>query len=316
MTMAQVIDPKRLQQLRKLRGLTQDELAKKARLNKQTVYRLENEKGKAAVPRKGTLDRLPRALDFDLGVLTGEKPIPSDASQPSASEDGAAYQLNVRVDAAVRNAFELVARRYRISVPKIAQLAPLLFVIIAEHSLKRRRKNLEDLRDELKERLYGFENIRDELHKKFPHIPFPNIDWDDQDEAMKTEEESIKSRDLFGEKRIVDDSRGEAFADCLKALTAGDDDITIDALGPTSTEYRVCHSVATELAGGDRNLAEWLLNGEVPLHRMPKREEHPIEWMRQNKIAVHKLPEDVIERFPEEREFNVADIRDLDLDSI
>jgi DNA-binding XRE family transcriptional regulator len=37
MTMAQVIDPKRLQQLRKLRGLTQDELAKKARLNKQTV---------------------------------------------------------------------------------------------------------------------------------------------------------------------------------------------------------------------------------------------------------------------------------------
>lgn len=316
--MAQVIylNPERVKQLRLLRRLSQEELAKLAGLNKQTIYRLE--KGSNPIPvRKKNLDRLAQPLGADPEVLTGEKPIPSNASQPSASaEDGAAYQLNVRVDAAVRIAFELVARRYKISVPKIAQLAPLLFVIIAEHSLKRRRKNLENLRDELKERLYGFENIRDELHKKFPHIPFPNIDWDDQDEAINAEEELIKSRDLFGERRIDDDLRGEAFADYLKALTAGDDDITIDALGPTSTEYRVCHSVATELAGGDRNIAEWLLNGEVPLHRMPKREERPIEWMRQNKISVHKLPEDVIERFPEEREFNVADILDLDLDSI
>jgi transcriptional regulator with XRE-family HTH domain len=292
-----------------LRRLSQEGLAKLAGLNKQTIYRLE--KGSNPIPvRKRNLDRLARPLGVDPEVVTGEKPIPSDASQPSASEDGAAYQLNVRVDAAVRNAFELVARRYRISVPKIAQLAPLLFVIIAEGSLKHRRKKLDELEAALG-RLYEFEDIRAELRSKFPYIPFPNIDWDDQDTAIKAEKASIESRDLFGEQR-EDDSQGDAFADYLKAQTAGDDDITIDALGPTSTEYRVCHSVATKLAGGDRDLAEWLLNGEVPLHRMPKREEHPIEWMRQNKISVHKLPEEVIERFPEEPE--LRHISDLLLD--
>jgi hypothetical protein len=192
---------------------------------------------------------------------------------------------------------------YRISVPKIAQLAPLLFVIIAEQSLKRRRKNLDELEVALAERLYGFEDIRNELHKKFPHIPFPYIDWDDQDEAIKAEKASIESRDLFGQNRLEHYSQqGEAFADYLKALTAGDDDITIDALGPTSTEYRVCHSNAIELADGNEQVAEWLLNGEVPIHRLPrgmKTKEERIKWMEDHKISVHKLPEDVIERFPE-----------------
>ena len=138
--MAQVIylDPERVRKLRDRLSLSQEGLAKRAdNLNKQTIYRLEKRRSPV---RKGTLGRLAQALGVDPEVLTGEKPIPSDASQPSASEDEASYQLNVRVDAAVRNAFELVARRYKISVPKIAQLAPLLFVIIAEQSLKHRRK--------------------------------------------------------------------------------------------------------------------------------------------------------------------------------
>jgi len=52
-------------------------------------------------------------------------------------------------------------------------------------------------------------------------------------------------------------------------------------------------------------VAEGLLSGEVPIHRMPrgmKTEEDRIKWMEDNKISVHKLPEEIIERFPEELE--------------
>src|ERR1700730_10330663 len=103
MAMAQVIDPERLRAMRKLRGLPQDALAKKAHhplnskttLNKQTVYRLEKSK---SPPRKGTIDRLAKALEVDAEVLTGEKPIPEDVTQPGAPEIDVGYQLNVRLD--------------------------------------------------------------------------------------------------------------------------------------------------------------------------------------------------------------------------
>jgi len=295
--MAQMIDAERLKQLRTLRGFTQEELAQRGRVNKQTVYRLEKGK-KAGRPR--THGQLAQALGVHPEVLTGEKPIPSEISQPSATTaDEAAYQLNVRVDAAVRNAFELVARRYRISVPKIAQLAPLLLVIIAEGSLRHRRENLDELKAALR-RLYEFEDISSKLQSKFPHIPFPNIDWEDQDEAIKAEELSIERRDLFAQGRFdpygsQDENEDNPFTAYLKGLTAGyDDDITIRSLGPTSTEYRVCRSEAIELTESDE-YTERLLDGEVPIHRMPrdlKTVEERVKWMHDHKISVHKVPEE------------------------
>lgn len=300
--MAQVIDPERLKQLRKLRGGTsQEKLAKEAGLNKQTVYRLEN-KGRIPRPvRKGNLNRLAQALGVDAEVLTGDKPIPSEVSQPSTPEDEAAYQLNVRVDAALRNAFELVARRYRISVPKIAQLAPLLFVIVAEGSLKHRRRKVADFAAAL--------DRVSELESDFPHLPCSFFQMDDHETCIKAERASIERRDLFGQDRF--DPYGETrsyiegefnpFVAYLKALTADRDDITVHALGPTSTEYRVCRSEAIELAGGDEQVAEWILNGEVPIHRMPrglKKIAERIEWISRNKISVHKISEQIPEEIP------------------
>jgi transcriptional regulator with XRE-family HTH domain len=315
-----MICPECLKRVRELRELTQDKLSEATGLNKQTIYRLERPERSHPV-HKTTLDRLARALAVDPEVLTGEKPIPSDANQRSAAADEAAYQLNVRVDAAIRNAFELVARRYRVSVPKIAQLAPLLFVIIAEGSLKHRRKNLGELEDALK-RLYEFEDIRSELQSKFPQIPFPNIDWDDQDEAINAERASIESRDLFGQNRFdpydILQDEDNPFVVYLKALTTGREDITINAVGRTSTEYRVCRSEATELAGGDKQVADWLLNGEVPIHKIPrglKTVEERVERIRQNKIPVSRVREEIPEEFPgdlDPGDFDI-DISDIEL---
>jgi transcriptional regulator with XRE-family HTH domain len=290
MTMAQVIDAERLKRIRKLRGLTQDELAGKARLNKQTVYRLERENRPI---RKRNLDGLAQGLVVDPEVLTGEKPIPLDDSQPSAPADEIAYQLNVRVDAPIRNAYELVARRYGASVPKIAQLAPLLFFIVAEASLKRRCEKLDE-----------FEAALDRVKEAAWDLQLPLITGH-QDKGIEGERASIEHRDLFGERfyrhgvsQSLDEGEDNPFEAYLKALTATLDDITVRAVDPTSTEYRVCSSEAIHLAEGDEQVAEWLLNGEVPIHRMPrglKTEEERIAWMRQNKISVRKVPEEIPE---------------------
>jgi len=289
--MAQVIDAERLKQLRTLRGLTQEELAQRGGVNKQTVYRHE----KGAVGRPRTHDQLAQALGVDPEVLTGEKPIPSEVSQPSATEEVASYQLNVRVDAAVRNAFELAARRYGVSVTKIAALAPLLFVILAEESLRQRRNNVEECRTKYDKYL--------EAKSLIPyHIPVYELN-----DEIGEEEHSIATNDVFG--RTLSDTatdnwdRDNPFATYLKELTAGRENIIdIGAVGPKSTNYRVCRLEAVVLAGDE--FAESLLNGEVPIRRMMREVgsgavTERIEWMRQNKISVVKVEEEPLFDVPE-----------------
>src|SRR5260370_37025767 len=123
--MTDVISTERLKQLRKARGLTKKQLGERTQppLNEQTIYRFERRERPV---RKGTIERIARVLDVETQVLTGEKPIPPDAVQQSGRNDGGAYQLNVRVNAAIRNAFSLVALRYKIPVSRIVELAPLL----------------------------------------------------------------------------------------------------------------------------------------------------------------------------------------------
>src|SRR6516165_3221049 len=191
--MGKVIPPQRLKQLRELRGLSQDQLAKKAGLTKQTIYRLER-KGERRPIRDGNLDRVARALDFDLEVVIGEVPIPSETTPTNPVRDETAYRLNVRVDASIRNAYELVARRYGVTPSKIAQLAPLLFNVVAEGSLKRRRQRLNDLEARL--------NRAADCEEDFPHWPLSLFEMGDQKEAIRTEEASINSRDLFGKERF------------------------------------------------------------------------------------------------------------------
>lgn len=283
--MTKRLDSARLQLLRKQRGLSQRKLARKAGLSEQSIYRWEHEGGIKLI-RDKNLIKIADAFDCDPEVLTGGKPLPSDASPTHAAPEETAYQLNVRVDAAVRNAFELVARRYRISVPKIAQLAPLLFVVVAEASLKRRRQELDELRA-----------ARDRLEHSGLAIMTQDLD-----ERIEAERESIEDDDIFGRKR-EGDSPFEAF---LRGLTADDNEITIRTLDSISTDYRVCRSVAARLASDDAEVTSWLLNGEVPIHRMPRgfeTDEERIEWIGQNRTSVNKIPEQILEEFPEDSSY-------------
>lgn len=109
-----MIEPERLRQVRKVRGLSREMLAGKARLTAKTIYRLE--KGGEAKPiRQANLERLAQALGVDPNFLTGEEPGTIDIGEATVPIDGTFYQLHVQVNGNVRNAFELVARRYQVS---------------------------------------------------------------------------------------------------------------------------------------------------------------------------------------------------------
>lgn len=184
----------RLKQIRDLHRLSRKRLAEKARgVSERTITRLET--GEISSPRQGTIDRLARALEaleIDPRMLTGERPIPHEQLRrpgvPPVS------QFNVRVNAAIRNAYELAARRYGVSTTKIAQLAPLLFVIVAEESLKYRREKLAELEFVL--------DRRDELESELSYLPTPFSAANPYD-LLSAEERSIERRDLFG-KRLAD----------------------------------------------------------------------------------------------------------------
>jgi len=271
------IDPERLSQVRKLRGLTQAALAKKARVDKQTVYRLEHEKK----PRRlAILERVTKAMDIEIGVLTGERAMPTDlVAVPMRSEE-AAYQLNVRVNPAVRNAYELAARRYGVSVQKIAQLAPLLFVIIAEASLQNRDKNVQECRTKY-----------DEYCVRASKIP-SLIPIYELASGIEEEQDSIRRNDIFG--RHLTNSSGYPFEDYLQALAARYGEITVASVSPNATDYRVCRSEAIALAGEE--FADRLLSGEVPIHRMPRSldVDKRAEWIRDpaNRISVQEIEEE------------------------
>jgi transcriptional regulator with XRE-family HTH domain len=298
--MNQIVDPTRLKQLRHVRGeLSQDELAKKAGVNKQTVYRLEKERRSI---RQGTLVRLSRALDVEPDVLTGEKPLPNTDQSLGEPVDESTYQLKAPLDASTRNAFSLAAMRYKIPVSRIVELAPFLFVLAAEGSLNRRLERVGELEKAL-------DSISD-LNSKFPHLP-AHITFarGDAEDAIQAEKASIAACDIFAEKipndiywdgETYDSDTENPFATYLKALAASTNGVAnIDALDSRSfTSYQVCRDRAVKLAGGDESLADEIMNGWVVIHKMPREllgeEATParVEWIRSTIAPILKARED------------------------
>lgn len=288
----------RLRQLREARSFTQEGLALESGVSERTLSRLEN--GESS-PRKVTGERLAKALRVDPAILTGEKPIPPDLAHTGASVEEAAYQLNVRVRPAVRNAYELAARQYKVSVTKIAQLAPLLFVIVAEASLSHRRAKLSECQTKM-----------DELREAVDKLPRGNVPMED-DDIWWEEEESLSKNEVFGPNAADSDNPFATYLEALAARYAGDD-VSIDAVAPNWTGYRVCRSAALALAEGDEALRDSLLTGEALIHQIPRglTSEQRIAWMLEHKTMAREFEEEPSEETPEE--LPMLDIPILDLD--
>lgn len=146
--------------------------------------------GEAAVhglwPR--TLEALAKALDAEVGYLTGEAPETPGQPAPSAVVNETRWQI--RMPTRIRNFYQLIEWRYRVSAVHIAEIAPLLFVLAAEMSLAERRRLLRLLREA--------SGARSALASQMAHLPGGAFTDVAADEVYDAEQQSIERRDVFG----------------------------------------------------------------------------------------------------------------------
>lgn len=291
-----------LKQLRNDRGWSQEQLAAKTKsaglpnIDKQTISRLE--RGERDKTRDRTIEQLARALNVEPAVLTGELPLPEleHDSEPGTPKS----QLNVRVSRAARNALTLVAQRYAgVQPSQIVELAPFLFCLAAEQSMRRRRDRVAELEGAL-------EQVR-KLEGKIWDQPVPDFDY--LEKQIEAERQSIDLNDIFGSFAHEDPDFGFAasaddpFSMFLRDLTEDFSDIAKfeDWSSDGSPSYRICSEAAAELVGGDLAIADMILRGYVALNEMPKEIRKPnmtkerIEWALANCVAYAKELEGSLE---------------------
>ena len=277
------IDPAVLKKLLKDKGLSLADLAKRAKINKQTIWRLTADK--VAKARNHTIEQIAHVLKVDSQVLTGEVSVPEGSldSEPVTSKN----KLNVRIGTAQRNGLNLVAGRYRVAPSEIVELAPYLFVWAAEESLRRRQERLSQLVQVLDQT----KTLGRELRHLSPQL---NI-FLYADDAIAAEQSSINERDLFGSSITLDlagvapdfDADDEnPFAMFLRELGSSFSAVATFEGWSGSPRYRVCPEEAAELVGGESDRADEILRGDVALNEIPKEirkhgmEKERAEWVR------------------------------------
>jgi transcriptional regulator with XRE-family HTH domain len=270
-----ILNGKALAGARRKKGWTQVELseATKPKIDISTISRIE--RGKPTRVRGNTLNALAKALDVHPESLC-----------PTAEAERDVIKL--RIESAARNALTLVARRYRISREHIVEIAPLLFFIAAEQCLQERHKRIEQLRDT------AYDLIA--LYDKIPHLP---KEWPVDEGAVSSEEQSIKARDLFGEKVLenahqfmsdlgedYDEAEQNPFVSFLREALAkaSKSSETVESVQWTPglwPRYEICTEEAASLVGNDPAAAHAIVRGVAALHEMPNGSpEERAEWAR------------------------------------
>ena len=175
------INPETLKSLRNERKMTQAQLAERISCNPAQVSRWE--RGKNLRLRSDLREKLANALRVDWDTLT---------RPPSATPDGEPLemirkeQLNVLVKGATKTALDLVCLRYGVKPSTVVDLAPLLFLITAENSLRTRQQKLQ-----------AAWHLMSEAEKTaLPHIG-KQVFYNSWEDRVSEEQKSISDRDIF-----------------------------------------------------------------------------------------------------------------------
>jgi transcriptional regulator with XRE-family HTH domain len=263
MQMAKIV-PFVLKTLRKRKGLSQERLAELAKLNKQTIHRLENDDAGQEATRGSTVAELAKVLRTEEGVLTGERPLPDPQDVDGLYPD--MTKLNFEISTGARNALYLMAERYSIPQAFIVEVAPYLFAWAAEASLRQRRERLDRMEaalivlkdaDEALDHLQrtGFETLKDKIEQEKTAIGRHDI-W-----GMGTEYHQYSDDKLF-------DNPFGVFVDGL-AEEIGDGTVMEQFPWDDWPIYRLCPKQVERFIG-ESELADAILRGEIALHQMPK----------------------------------------------
>jgi len=275
------INPANLRSLRTKKRWSLDDLAEKANVDRGTINRIET--AKRADSRRTTVERLARALQTDVDTLTGPT-----LEAPGRLEITRKSQMHVRMSDDARNALSLVAMRYRVSQSAILHLAPLLFLWVAEESLKERARRLDRLSEQ-------WDAVGPQAD--FAHLVSDITCNSRGEDVMESERRSIAKRDIFG-LLIPDDevshhyeeSEQNPMARFLASLTANlGGAAQFEHWSPNWDQpgYTLGREEASTLVGGDEEAVHHIICGNVALHELPKdvRETGPegvAEWVREN----------------------------------
>lgn len=300
------INPERLRRLREERKLSRAKLSERAKVAQRTIQRLEDDSEASETPRKLTLERLAGALRVEEGVLTGELPFP-DPDEPAIPElDG--VQIGAKINPMTRLAYDFIKRRYGVSATEIIDMAPLLFVLLAEGSLAQRRKRVQ----EAYKATAHLERIRGSMADMQGII-------ESIGDSIDSEEASIRETDLFGEGLLSDSKNSwiadpfdpydtNPFADYLRGLADALDKPSVvfcfptDLLGspPRFPRYSICDGKLNAIANGSDMARSALTSGAVRLDDIPEElipegaDEARAEWLADKVPTFEGTVEDIL----------------------
>jgi len=266
------INPEILKRQREKLKFSLDDLAKKSGIDRSTIHQIEQ--GKRQRTHSLTVEKLAKALNVEPDMLT-------DMNTGAITNTGADHerrqkeQMNVRIGDQARNALALVGQRYGVRQSDIIAFAPLLFVLAAEKSLRKRREELNELQEK-----------REALRAAHvPHIADRLFDDWDAEAIEDIEDRSIKARDIRG--RMIDegdfpggvrpagydeDEHNPFVAHLraqLEALQEGEIEGWNNRWGG-GPSYAICKQDALAYFDGSEKLAEWFLSGGLPLRDIPE----------------------------------------------
>ena len=267
------IHPDRLRRLRKEKGLSRDQLAKRSKVSMRTIQRLENESERTHANRGYTLECLAQVLGVEEGVLTGDVPIPNASKTPNPER----VQIGALIAPKARLAYDLAGRRYGVSATEIINMAPLLFTLLAEGSLAWRHEKLEEVSDAIGR----LEQVNREMGYRI-------LEYDAILETV--EQHSIGKADLFGDDLFdsdqnmvldapFDPSEGNPFANYLRKLA--DDlnrpgvvkvesgDLSYGAPWLKFPDYNLCDDKLGDTTNGSPDARRALETGFVRLSDIP-----------------------------------------------
>ncbi len=274
-----MLNSSRLYDLRKAKNLSRAGLSGLSKVSVRTIQRLENPAERSNNPRGNTLNRLARALQVEPGVLTGDLPLPDSGNAPAP--EPRRVQVSAEIAPKARLAYDLVKRRYGVSATEIINMAPLFFALLAEGSLARRRKVLE----EAGEAIRRLDQMRDEVgHWMFGGATTVALNAD------RLERKSVEKADLFGEHLFsdahdtfthepFDPSFGNPFASYLSRLAADLDNRAVIEIQDGSLrygtprarfpDYRLCNGHLDRMTNGSTDARRALETGYVRLSDIP-----------------------------------------------
>ena len=163
--------------------MTQRSLAEKANVGEKTIGRIK----KGIGIRQNTLDSIAKVLRCDKEDLLNP---PDEAKIKAGSTKKGMHRLVADLDKDTIDNLTLASHRYKISILEILAYAPLLFSVVAEISLEKRKQALKEWTDKM---IAEIETCP--VHKEDGDI---NSLRYSVYEAVEAETESIERRELEG----------------------------------------------------------------------------------------------------------------------